>query len=403
MRSIVISLFIFAGLIFQSKSETTREIDVRMPDVSPHMKDSYLCFQKKIDGEEPFYIRKFIPHSSANIAHHILLYACETPGSYDEVWGCGEMANSGSNKNQWSHGPICNGKQKIIYAWAKDAPQLELPDDVAFKVGPRSDSTYLVMQVHYADVKKFEDGRTDKSGITVVGQSEQVKYPAGVYFSATAGHINAHSFENFEAACEITEDVEMVPFAYRTHAHKLGLVNTGYLIRNDPIIGDKAQTWTEIGRRSPQLPQMFFPISNDITIKKGDIIASRCTMENTRDNRVYIGATGDDEMCNFYIMYYLKTSNSLKNNVCYTNGPPYWDFNNFIDTKGNVLKQSEIPADISEIPANQIKELKAEHKKMSKMDMDMNDNQESSNYYDEPSKQRLVHYLTEILRQEYEQ
>ncbi len=58
----------------------------------------------------------------------------------------------------------------------------------------------------------------------------------------------------------------MIPFAYRTHAHKLGKVISGYVIKNDESGNQK---WTEIGRRSPLLPQMFYPTSNNVTIKKG--------------------------------------------------------------------------------------------------------------------------------------
>ena len=69
----------------------------------------------------------------------------------------------------------------------------------------------------------------------------------------------------------------------------MGIVNSGYLVRNDPIVGDAEQTWTEIGRRSPQLPQMFYPVSTNITIKQGDIVAARCTIHNTKDHIVQIG------------------------------------------------------------------------------------------------------------------
>ena len=94
--------------------------------------------------------------------------------------------------------------------------------------------------------------------------------------------------EHFEAACEVIEDINIVPFAYRTHAHKLGIVNSGYVIKTDPITLE--QEWIEIGRRSPQLPQMFYPATNqDITINKGDILAARCTMYNFRDHSVSIG------------------------------------------------------------------------------------------------------------------
>lgn len=96
----------------------------------------------------------------------------------------------------------------------------------------------------------------------------------------------------------------MHPFAFRTHAHKLGkiffknkfnmkrkifffsgLVNSAYRVRGK----NDDQEWTEIGRRSPQLPQMFYPTQKDVTIKQGDYVAAVCTMFNTRSHVVRIG------------------------------------------------------------------------------------------------------------------
>lgn len=55
--------------------------------------------------------------------------------------------------------------RQIIYAWARDAPKLELPEGVGFKVGDSSPIKYMVLQVHYAHIDKFKDGSTDDSGI----------------------------------------------------------------------------------------------------------------------------------------------------------------------------------------------------------------------------------------------
>jgi peptidylglycine monooxygenase len=78
----------------------------------------------------------------------------------------------------------------------------------------------------------------------------------------------------------------MHPFAFRTHAHKLAIVNSGYVIKNDE---NGEENWTEIGKRSPQLPQMFYPVKNDIEVRKGDILAARCTMFNFKERTVSIG------------------------------------------------------------------------------------------------------------------
>lgn len=334
----------------------SEEFKLLMPKVSPKTKDSYLCIKKKLDPENPLYITEFLPHSSKKTVHHILVYGCQYPGTQEEVWNCGEM-NSESSDNGYKSAPICRGQSSILFAWAMDAPKLVLPKDVAFKLGAGTKLGYLAMQVHYANVDKFQGGETDESGIVIVGQNKPVNYLAGVYLLVTAGHIRANSIENFESACEMQEETSIIPFAYRTHTHKLGQVNSGYVVRNDPIVGDEHQTWTEIGRHSPQLPQMFYPVTNNITIHKGDVLAARCTMENTRDHDVYVGATGDDEMCNFYVMYYTK-SDLLRDNVCFTNGPPSWYFEDFRDSKGNGLVMSEIPANIDQVPKSQLEMLK---------------------------------------------
>lgn len=38
---------------------------------------------------------------------------------------------------------------QILYAWARDAPTLKLPNGVGFKVGRGTKINYLVLQVHY--------------------------------------------------------------------------------------------------------------------------------------------------------------------------------------------------------------------------------------------------------------
>jgi peptidylglycine monooxygenase len=47
--------------------------------------------------------------------------------------------------------PVCQSDEKILYAWAHNAPQLELPEGVGFQVGGDSAIQYLVLQVHYND------------------------------------------------------------------------------------------------------------------------------------------------------------------------------------------------------------------------------------------------------------
>ena len=52
----------------------------------------------------------------------------------------------------------------------------------------------------------------------------------------------------------------------------LGKVVSGWRVRN-------MSQWDLIGKRDPQLPQMFYPVANtSTTLMPQDVIAARCTM-----------------------------------------------------------------------------------------------------------------------------
>lgn len=341
-------LLVQIGLIF---SEPVR-LELLMPNVAPKTKDTYLCHKFKLNEDQPVYINQLEANSSQEIAHHILLFSCDDPVEED-TWNCGEMSHS-IEESEYKSGPVCNQRQSIIFAWALDAPKLILPKNVGFKLGGKKNS-YLVMQVHYANVDKFLEGETDNSGLVLKGQTEPLPNLAGVYLFSTGGTIKAHTDDRFEAACEMTENVVLHPFAYRTHAHKLGVVTSGYLVHTNPKTG--SQTWTEIGRRSPQLPQMFFPVSNEVEVHKGDILTVSCSMHNFRDRDTSIGPTGDDEMCNLYIMYYVNGDHLLQNNLCFGMGPPYAYLKDFVSPTGKKLDMSRLPEDSRVVPSVQKEEL----------------------------------------------
>jgi len=294
-----------------------------MPDAIAKHVDDYLCTSYKMDEDKPTYITAFNPSASSEDAHHMLLYGCTEPGSDEKIWNCGEMASSSDSSAQnYGTGPTCKSGSAIIYAWALDADKTELPKDVAFKVGGSTSIKYLVLQVHYANIDKFTAGKTDRSGLILTTSPTPLPKTAGVMLLEAEGAMAPRSLEIFQVACEIDQDIVMHPFAFRTHAHKLGLVNSGYRVRGE----DDDQEWTEIGRRSPQLPQMFYPTKNDVTIKQGDYVAAACTMFNSRSHIVRIGSTGEDEMCNFYMMYWVEGDELLHDSVCASPGPPQYYF-----------------------------------------------------------------------------
>ena len=220
-------------------------------------KDTYLCTAFKMPQKETEYIIEFLPNATMTTAHHILIYGCKVPGYYERdtpraVWDCGEMYSSQGTHSAYRRSSVCSGTSSIIYAWAMDAPELILPQSVGFKVGKETDINFLVLQVHYAHVDRFIAGETDSSGITlsmVPGHANVVTKRAGVLLLGTGGLIPASSYEHMETTCTISQSIELHPFAFRTHTHKLGKVVSGWFVRDGH--------WQLIGKRDPQKPQVI--------------------------------------------------------------------------------------------------------------------------------------------------
>uniref|UniRef100_A0A0B7AQ08 peptidylglycine monooxygenase n=1 Tax=Arion vulgaris TaxID=1028688 RepID=A0A0B7AQ08_9EUPU len=340
---LVIIPLIINDVLAAPQPGTTEEINLLMPKVRPQEPDIYLCKAMEVEDAHR-YITGFVPNADSNIAHHMLLYGCSMPGAPPgEVWNCGEMSSTSSS---YRVGAVCQEGNTILYAWAMEAPKLSLPKDVSFEIGQKTPIKFLVVQVHYKNVTKFlpPHNGDDSSGLTLITTKVPTSKQAGVYLMLTDGFIPAHSIEYFETACEFEEDIEIVPFAYRTHAHGLGRVISGYRIRDGK--------WTEIGRKDPRLPEMFYNTTNpDITVRRGDILAARCTMENTLEHDVAVGLTQNDEMCNFYIMYYVNRAPILNDHICGSNGPPAWYWSDFEDQKKINLQKA--PETVSVLPGTQ--------------------------------------------------
>ena len=47
---------------------------------------------------------------------------------------------------------------------------------------------------------------------------------------------------------------------------------------------------------------------------------------NPHDHDVGIGQTNKDEMCNFYIMYWVTGKDVVDKRVCFSPGPPFWSW-----------------------------------------------------------------------------
>eukprot|EP00096_Caligus_rogercresseyi_P010269 TRINITY_DN3684_c0_g1_i1.p1 TRINITY_DN3684_c0_g1~~TRINITY_DN3684_c0_g1_i1.p1 ORF type:complete len:342 (+),score=77.47 TRINITY_DN3684_c0_g1_i1:37-1062(+) len=314
-------LLLFLLHVFHGSSHGAEVFPVLMPKVNPASEESYLCTPVRLSEDETFYIIGFSPNASQHTAHHMLLYGCSEPGSQEEVWNCGEMATEGDPSFSAAGSP-CGQNSQILYAWAKGAPHLELPPNVGFKVGKGTGIQYLVLQVHYAHLDMIPNSGDD-SGIFIKFTDTYQPKEAGVLLLGTNGYTPPHSTTFFETSCEVRDDREIHPFAFRTHTHGLGRIVSGWKV--SPY---RNWTWSLIGKKSPQVAQMFYPVEDpNMTITADDILAARCTMVNDRDWEVHVGATNEDEMCNFYIMYWVEGNGGpVRPNTCFSPGPPHWSW-----------------------------------------------------------------------------
>ncbi|XP_040915603.1 peptidyl-glycine alpha-amidating monooxygenase isoform X2 [Toxotes jaculatrix] len=277
-------------------------VDIRMPGVTPSGSDTYLCMSFPVPTSRDAYIVDFIPHASMNTVHHMLLFGCQTPVSTSTYWDCGSAQGT------------CEDEASIMYAWARNAPPTKLPKDVGFKVGRNSGMSYFVLQIHYGDVSAFRDHHRDCSGLTLRMTSKPQPFIAGIYLlmSVDTVILPGKRVTNADIACDYAS-YPIYPFAFRTHTHHLGKVVSGYRIRDGK--------WSLIGRQSPQLPQAFYPANKEVNVKYGDTIAARCVFTGEgRTSKTYIGGTSDDEMCNFYVMYYMDSKHAIPYMNCMETG-----------------------------------------------------------------------------------
>ena len=129
------------------------ELKISMPNVTTSGEDGYVCtaFDITTVSNVPIYATGFHPETSADRAHHMLLFTCNTPvqSQVGTSWSC-------------LTAPTCRDQANIIYGWAKNADNLKLPDGVSFPLDPEK-SRFLVLQVHYAN----QMVQPDSSGLTL--------------------------------------------------------------------------------------------------------------------------------------------------------------------------------------------------------------------------------------------
>lgn len=273
----MISIRLILSFLLLFQSVLTERVEILMSNVTTQQEDSYLCTSYKLTDYQN-YITNIEALTKAHIAHHMFAFGCEKPASLSNSWNCGNV--------------VCQGPKTILFAWGRNAPALQLPDDVSFKVGKDTKHKFIVVNIHY--LKKVKN---DVSGLAMTFSNRPRRYQAGILLMVS-GFIDippkTRKYTS-DLSCKY-EGKTLKVFAYRVHAHIHGEVNTAYRIRN--------HEWTQLAKGDPQWPQAFYPTDDTFDVKDGDALVGQCTYHNDESRHIRAGPTHNDEMCNIYLMYY---------------------------------------------------------------------------------------------------
>lgn len=204
-------------------------------------------------------------------------------------------------------------QSKLIYILVlPDTPSLLLPPEVGIKVGGDSGLNYLVMQIHYKphEHSGMSHSHTDSSGAIVhmvSGRNHGITKLADVFPLSSRSPVPV-GFSSQSVECGVKQDIIIHPFSYLTHTHDLGIKMGLYKFpggdRDWPVL---------IGEANPQEPQVYLPVrDHSVTVERGDVMMSYCDYYNPRNKTVYYGLSHEDEMCIFFLMYWVEGEKLLK-------------------------------------------------------------------------------------------
>eukprot|EP00096_Caligus_rogercresseyi_P011838 TRINITY_DN4797_c0_g1_i4.p1 TRINITY_DN4797_c0_g1~~TRINITY_DN4797_c0_g1_i4.p1 ORF type:complete len:455 (+),score=106.94 TRINITY_DN4797_c0_g1_i4:63-1367(+) len=259
-----------------------RCVGLRAADIFPEIRSKEL---------NEVYVMGFLTDATSDKAHHLILSHCNKANGPDgKIFQC------------LHHGMCSSGDSKIMYAWAKDAPGINLPPDAGFVVRAEE---YIVLQVHY----KHPLQNPDFTSLQLKYTTNKPNYRAGmIMMLRNFLEIPPRTPKTFgDINCRIKTKEPMYLFAFRTHAHSLGAVISGYQFAYDPKTKNNSFQPYMIAKGDPQLPQTFYAMKNYVEVENGDILAARCTFDSSNMTTfTKIGMGSNDEMCNLYLMYYSK-------------------------------------------------------------------------------------------------
>jgi len=270
-------------------------------------KEQTRCLYLELDKSEDVYIIELEIIGNRSVNHHMSL------GLLRDIYDMDYQENG--NTIDCKNDNVNGRDSRRIYTWALDAAGIKFPNGIGIKASGSTGLKYLALGLHYNG--DLPIGFVDNNSAYILTMTTQkLPYQVGVYTLGDSLSDIPPKRERFhmESACEYNLPYDMVPLAYRTHAHIIIPVISGYVIKNNK--------WIELGRMSPHQPQQFYPVTNkNVIVRKGDILATRCTANSMeRTELTLIGERHTDEMCAFYLQYYTDYPGNLHDIYCY---PPH--------------------------------------------------------------------------------
>ena len=293
-------------------------VDMAVPDSVAANPDTYAYTFAAMPADGDHHIAWFEPKAVAPKVHHMLLFGCEGAVSPHLHTRSGGMFSPGGGEPR---GSVCenSGSEPFIFGWGKNAPPLNLPDRVGFEVGGDRGFKHLVLEVHYLDPQRSDANET--SGLTVhLRRGRPNRAMSVVAFAQGFSLPPGKPRVSVRNACVYTMARPLRAFAFRVHAHALGVEVYAERLAGGrwptdeaearegrtPGGGDRGESFPAVRLmgRDPQLPQLFERIDDaGLTIRPGDKIRVTCVYDTGNRTEVTRAGWGHgDEMCNLYLM-----------------------------------------------------------------------------------------------------
>eukprot|EP00735_Rhodelphis_limneticus_P013920 TRINITY_DN7885_c0_g1::TRINITY_DN7885_c0_g1_i1::g.23751::m.23751 TRINITY_DN7885_c0_g1::TRINITY_DN7885_c0_g1_i1::g.23751 ORF type:complete len:1216 (-),score=353.74,sp/Q9CXI3/MOXD1_MOUSE/32.74/9e-78,sp/Q9CXI3/MOXD1_MOUSE/33.91/3e-41,sp/Q9CXI3/MOXD1_MOUSE/32.85/2e-12,Cu2_monoox_C/PF03712.10/4e-28,Cu2_monoox_C/PF03712.10/4.2e-34,DOMON/PF03351.12/3.4e-28,DOMON/PF03351.12/1.3e-27,Cu2_monooxygen/PF01082.15/2.3e-26,Cu2_monooxygen/PF01082.15/7.2e-27,SapA/PF02199.10/3.3,SapA/PF02199.10/37 TRINITY_DN7885_ len=265
---------------------------------------TYWCRTFKLKKDKKRHVVKIdtiIPEASAEVVHHILLYACASTNFTEYQGFCYQPT---APETLWG----CLGRSPIA-GWAVGGGNLTLPENVGIPIGP-DDAWTLVMEVHYNNHEEDETHTDAGSGFRLWYTDNLREHDGGII--AVGNDMTSLSIpageEDFElpnvcpSQCTSQWDTDLHLFAVMGHAHLTGRKVNVQVFRNgselQPLLADDYYDFNF---------QEFHGLTPERVLQPGDSIAVTCNYNTMDRSSVTVGGLAtEDEMCLTYFMYYPK-------------------------------------------------------------------------------------------------